>query len=83
MPWNPALIDIFQEYFSTNYVFVGITFAVVAIVASFSVFLLSRNHNVKNSALFSTMAVSSSLWIFIFASLAFCVTFFPVYQSGY
>ena len=82
MSWNPALIDIFQEYFNTNYVLVGIICAVVAIVASFSVFLLSRNHNVKNITLFSTMAVSSSLWIFIFASVAFCVTFFPVYQSG-
>ena len=60
----------------------GIIVAVVAIVASFSVFLVSRNHNVKNTSLFSTMTISSSLWIFIFASLAFCVTFFPLYKSG-
>src|ERR1700730_3644431 len=82
MPWNPSLLDIFQEYFGTNYVLVGIIVAVAAIGASFSVFLISRNHSVKNTSLFSTMAISSSLSMFIFASLAFCVTFFPLYRDG-
>jgi Zn-dependent protease with chaperone function len=80
MPWDPSLISVFSEYFTSNYALAVILSAVVAIAVSFSVFLFSRNHSVKNTSLFSTMAISSSLWIFIFASLAFCVLFYPEYK---
>jgi Zn-dependent protease with chaperone function len=81
LPWNPSLIDIFREYFTTNYIAAGIIIAAIALVASFSVFIFSKNHSIKNTSLFSTMAISSSLWIFVFASLAFCVSLIPLYQT--
>ncbi|MDA4111089.1 MAG: M48 family metalloprotease, partial [Thaumarchaeota archaeon] len=83
MPWNPSLIDIFRDYFTTDYIAAGILIAIIALVASFSFFVFSKNHSIKNSSLFSAMAISSSLWVFVFASLAFCVALFPLYvQSG-
>jgi len=71
--WNPSLLDILGDYFRTNFVVAGIVVAVAALATSISVFVLARSHNTKSLSLLATMGISSSLWIFIFSSLAFCV----------
>jgi Zn-dependent protease with chaperone function len=74
--------DIFTDYFTTNFVIAGILVAAVALVTSFSIFIFAKNHNTKSASLFSTMAISSSLWIFVFSSLAFCVALINVYLQA-
>jgi heat shock protein HtpX len=71
--WNPSLLDILGDYFRTSFVVTGIVVAALALVASISVFVLARNHNTKSLSLLTTMGISSSLWVFVFSSLAFCV----------
>ena len=67
------MLDILGDYFRTNFVVTGILVAVVALVASISVSVVARNHNTKSLSLLTTMGISSSLWVFVFSSLAFCV----------
>jgi len=76
------LFEILGDYFRTNFVVAGILLACVALVASISVFIFARNYNTKSVSLLTTMGISSSLWIFVFSSLAFCIGFMGQYGKS-
>jgi len=76
------LLDILGDYFRTNFVVAGILVAVVALIASISVFIFARSHNTKSLSLLTTMGISSSLWVFVFSSLAFCAGLMNEYDRS-
>jgi len=80
--WDPNLLDILGDYFRTNFVVIGILIAVVALIASLSVFIFARSYNTKSLSLLTTMGISSSLWVFVFSSLAFCVGLMNEYNRS-
>lgn len=76
------MLDILGDYFRTNFVVAGILVAVVALIASISVFIFARSHNTKSLSLLTTMGISSSLWVFVFSSLAFCAGLMNEYDRS-
>ncbi|HYB05017.1 MAG TPA: hypothetical protein VED17_11185, partial [Nitrososphaerales archaeon] len=70
--WSFTFVSILQFYFTTNYVAAGISVAVLALLASFGVFALSKSHGTKSGSMLSAMVISTSLWVLILSSLLLC-----------
>jgi heat shock protein HtpX len=71
-------LNFFRDYFSTGYVEVGIIAGISLLFLCYLGFRLSKGAN-KSGFLISISVVSTSLWIFVFASLGFCMMFVEQY----
>ncbi len=80
--WSFTFLGILQFYFTTNYVAAGISVAVVALLASFGVFALSKSHGTKIGSMLSAMVISTSLWVFIISSLILCAGLMGEYNNS-
>jgi Zn-dependent protease with chaperone function len=72
----------FHDYFSTNYVATGLGFGVGIFAVSYLFFRGSNNQRFKTSLLLLMLVDSTTLWIFVLSSLAFCVALVQQYWSA-
>jgi Zn-dependent protease with chaperone function len=77
-----VIFSFFREYFSTNYVAAGLGTAIGVVVISYLLFHRSNNQSFKTNLLLLMLADSTSVWIFVLSSLAFCVAFAQQYWSS-
>ena len=63
----------FHDYFTTNFVAIGLTAGISFLVLCFVAFRFSKTALAKSRLLISMIVASTSLWIFVLSSLAFCM----------
>jgi heat shock protein HtpX len=80
--WTPGVADILSDFFTTGYVDAAIIAVLIALSACFAFSRVTRRYESKAHALVSAMAVSSSLWIFLYASLLFCIALVHEYLGN-
>jgi Zn-dependent protease with chaperone function len=66
-------ISFFEDYFRTNFVTIGLTAGISFLILCFGFFKFTKSVHVKSHLLISMIVTSTSLWIFVLASLAFCM----------
>jgi Zn-dependent protease with chaperone function len=71
-------LNLFHDYFSTSYVLVGLVAGLSLLSMLYVLSRLSRG-TTKSIFLISISSVSTSLWIFVLSSFAFCMTFVQQY----
>ncbi len=76
------IFSFFQDYFSTNYIATGLGIGIGVFVISYLLFRRSNNQSFKTNLLLLMLADSTSLWIFVLSSLAFCITFAQQYWTS-
>jgi len=79
-PWIPTYPGVVNLYFTSNLVITGIVVAAAALLASFVVFAVSKNHETKGASLLSSVIISTSMWVFVLTSLVFCAVFMGDYR---
>jgi Zn-dependent protease with chaperone function len=73
-------VQMLRWYFLTKYILVGLSGGIAALLSSFFVFSASRDHRLKSSSLIAMMGMSTSLWVFVLSSFAFCFATFSSYS---
>lgn len=71
--------NFFHDYFSTNYVAAGLGTGAGIFVISYLFFRQTSNQSFKTNLLLLMLGDSTSIWIFVLSSLAFCVSLVQQY----
>ncbi len=83
IPLNPiSYFPFFGYYFSSEVALAVLAIGFGSIASLFLVFKSSRKSEVRSRTLISMLAISASLWVFVLASIAFCVMLLPMYWSA-
>ncbi len=66
-------LSFFVDYFSTNFILLGLVLAVSLIVVFFVAFKRGKSAQVRSKYLISMSVISSSVWVYVLSSLALCM----------
>jgi Zn-dependent protease with chaperone function len=66
-------LDFFVDYFSKNFILLGLVLAVSLIVVFFAAFKRGKSAQVRSKYLISMSVISTSIWVYVLSSLALCM----------